>query len=61
MNYRGQDSMAFLQFKLSRGNWKTELEIAKDWANEIQKIFPQLYARIVERYKRNLQSNNPNY
>jgi len=34
---RTQDFMAFATFKLSRGNWREELETVKKWATAIKK------------------------
>lgn len=46
-----QDFMAFAQFRLSPDNWREELETPRRWAEEIKKIDPGLYERMV-RYAR---------
>ncbi len=50
---RNKDYIAFARFKLSKENWQEELEIAKKWAAEIQKLSPALYAEIVRDYRQN--------
>ncbi len=48
---RTQDFMAFATFKLSRKNWREELEVVKKWADTIKKINPALYEEAVKTYK----------
>ncbi|MFA5084245.1 MAG: hypothetical protein WC475_02595 [Candidatus Paceibacterota bacterium] len=48
---RNQDFMAFATFKLSRKNWREELETAKKWATVIKKTDPALYEEAVKIYK----------
>lgn len=49
---RNKDYFAFVGFGLSKEHWQEELETAKKWAAEIQKLSPTLYAEIVrERIK----------
>lgn len=50
---RNQDFMAFVTFELSRDNWQEEIETPRQWAEEIQRIDPELYDRIVLDYKNN--------
>lgn len=48
---KNKDYIAFARFKLSKENWQEELEIAKKWAAEIQKLSPNLYTEIVRNWK----------
>lgn len=48
---RGQEYMAFLQFRLSRDHWEQELETVKQWADTIRSISPTLYAATIKHYK----------
>lgn len=47
---QSEDYMAFSHFRLSRGNWREELKTVKAWADEIQKMDPKLYQRVVDKY-----------
>ncbi len=51
---RKQDFMAFAQFRLSKDNWRKELETAKRWADAIKKTDPALYEREVAGYKKSI-------
>lgn len=53
-----QDFMAFADFRLSK-NWRSEIETARRWAEEIQKVDPGLYKRIVAAYKKYLHNSVP--
>jgi hypothetical protein len=48
---REEDFAAFVQFFLSRKNWREEIKTVKKWAEEIKKTAPALYERIVKDYK----------
>ncbi|HLC71233.1 MAG TPA: hypothetical protein VJI32_04445 [Candidatus Nanoarchaeia archaeon] len=48
---RKQDFMAFAEFMFSREHWKDEIEIARRWSEEIKRVDPDLYARMVESYQ----------
>lgn len=48
---RQEDYLAFVNFQLSRDNFGQELEIVKGWAEEIKKLDPVLFKRIVDRYR----------
>ena len=48
---RNKDYVAFATFWLSKEHWQEELETAKKWAAEIQKLSPTLYAEIVKNWK----------
>jgi hypothetical protein len=47
---RTQEFAAFATFRLSRDHWQEEIGTAKLWAEEIQRLNPKLYARIVKAY-----------
>lgn len=49
-----EDSMAFLDFALSKDNWKKELETVKEWANAVKQASPVIYRAIVEEYRKTL-------
>jgi len=48
---RSQDYMAFSKFWFSREHWQEELDAVKKWAEEISKIDPELYERLVAYHK----------
>ncbi len=45
------DFMAFCNFRLSRANWRAELETVKGWAGKIREFSPRIYQSVVERFR----------
>jgi hypothetical protein len=45
---RKEDYLTFESFRLSRTNFRDELETVKRWAEEIKRLDPSLYQRVVE-------------
>lgn len=54
-----QDFVAFAEFALSAEHWREELDKARDWADEIRKVDPDLYARKVREYHARIGYQNP--
>lgn len=50
---RRAEFMAFLNFRLSRENWYSELNTVKLWAEKIKEVGPALYREIVREHKTN--------
>jgi predicted transcriptional regulator len=48
---RNQDFTAFAFYRTSKEHWQTELETAKQWAEELQKVSPKLFEKIVSDYR----------
>lgn len=45
---RHEDYLAFLNFQLSRDNFRQELEVVRSWAEEIRRLDPSLFERVVD-------------
>jgi len=45
-----RDEMAFAEFRFSKSNWQKEFEVVKKWADEVKRLDPLLYGRIVSQY-----------
>ncbi len=43
-----QDSATFIQFRLSRDNWREELKTVQKWSDEIKQVDPQLHKKLVK-------------
>ncbi len=52
---RQEDYLSFVNFRLSRDNFRQELEVVRGWAEEIKRLDPALFKRVVDWY-RNLNS-----
>lgn len=49
-----EDYMAFLDFRLSKKDWRSELKTVRAWADAIRAFDPELYRREVKEYRKRL-------
>lgn len=55
-----QDYMAFRKFRLSKEHWKEEIQTLQKWADEIKRLDPVLYEKIVADYQRAVNESQQN-
>ncbi len=48
---KNKDYMAFCWFALSKEHWQQEIKVAQKWAQTVKDLSPNLYNRIVIKYK----------
>lgn len=55
-----QDYMAFRKFRLSKAHWREEIQTLQKWADEIRRLNPVFYEKIVADYHRTVKESQQN-